>query len=76
METFDTVTQMVENRSTDVSLPAIYRSYPTLKYSNYTMYRPWKPLGEVLEGVRHFQSDLVSWGDDTTQAIPDGCFGR
>jgi hypothetical protein len=47
---FDTVTQIVENRSPDVSLPAIYRSYLTLKHSNCTMYRPWKPFGQVLKG--------------------------
>ena len=28
-------------------------------------------LHRGLEGVRNFQLDLVSWCDDTTQAIPD-----
>ncbi|MFL9911363.1 dTDP-4-dehydrorhamnose 3,5-epimerase family protein [Paraburkholderia sp. RL17-337-BIB-A] len=27
------------------------------------------------EGVRHFLPDLVSWQDEKTQAIPDGCIG-
>ncbi|ORC51287.1 hypothetical protein B2G74_00525 [Burkholderia sp. A27] len=28
-----------------------------------------------LEGVRHFLSDLVSWQNEKTQAIPNGCIG-
>ncbi|TDY25992.1 hypothetical protein B0G81_6490 [Paraburkholderia sp. BL6665CI2N2] len=28
-----------------------------------------------LEGVRHFLSDLVSWWDEKTQALPNGCIG-
>ena len=34
------------------------------------------PVRARLECVRHFQSDLVSWRDDTTQAVIGGCFGR
>jgi len=29
----------------------------------------------LLEGVRHFLSDLVSWQNEKTQAIPNGCIG-
>src|SRR5580698_8431251 len=38
----------------------------------------WKAFecASPLERVRHFRSDLVTWRDDKTQAIPDGCFGR
>ncbi|WP_436264406.1 MFS transporter [Paraburkholderia terricola] len=30
---------------------------------------------DALEGVRHFLSDLVSWQNEKTQAIPNGCIG-
>jgi NAD(P)-dependent dehydrogenase (short-subunit alcohol dehydrogenase family) len=33
-------------------------------------------LGTLLERVRHFLSDLVSWHDEKTQALPNGCVGR
>jgi hypothetical protein len=28
-----------------------------------------------LEGVRNFELDLVSWRNEKTQAIPNGCVG-
>ncbi|WP_429580090.1 helix-turn-helix domain-containing protein [Paraburkholderia youngii] len=28
-----------------------------------------------LEGVRHFMSDLVSWRNEKSQALPNGCIG-
>src|SRR6201996_4621032 len=33
-------------------------------------------MNSFLERVRYFRSDLVTWVDDKTQAIPDGCIGR
>ncbi|MGF6736176.1 MFS family permease [Paraburkholderia youngii] len=32
-------------------------------------------FGFPLEGVRHFMSDLVSWRNEKSQALPNGCIG-